>query len=163
MPGCLPSEDLAFLPTDSDEGKQYIEDMNLALDYAKENRRRIMESFMAAVAETFADVFFETPVNIHHNYAALENHFGANLWVHREGATAARAGGAGIIPGSMGTPSYIAEGLGNEDAFISKGAYKKIITIIDFMPVAITIVKIDFIEKKEHQHGAHHYRPFHLH
>lgn len=115
----LPSDDLAFLPTGSDEGKQYIEDMNLALDYAKENRRRIMESFMAAMAETFANISFETPVNIHHNYAALENHFGANVWVHRKGATAARAGEAGIIPGSMGTPSYIVEGIGNQDAFMS--------------------------------------------
>lgn len=105
----LPSEDLAFLPTHSDEGKRYIEDMNLALDYAKENRRRIMGNFMAALGETFVDVSFETPVNIHHNYAALENHFDANVWVHRKGATAAKAGEAGIIPGSMGTPSYFFE------------------------------------------------------
>jgi tRNA-splicing ligase RtcB len=115
----LPSEDLAFLPTDSDEAKQYIEDMELALDYAKENRRRIMESFMAALVETFEDVSFETPVNIHHNYAALENHFDANVWVHRKGATAARDGETGIIPGSMGTCSYIVEGLGNKDSFMS--------------------------------------------
>ena len=115
----LPSEDLAFLPTETDEGKQYIDDMNLALNYAKENRRRIMERFMAAMAEIVANVTFETPVNIHHNYAALENHFGANVWVHRKGATAARDGEAGIIPGSMGTPSYIVKGLGNQDSFMS--------------------------------------------
>jgi tRNA-splicing ligase RtcB len=93
--------------------------MSLALNYAKENRRRIMESFMAAMAETFADVSFETPVNIHHNYAVLENHFDTNVWVHRKGATAARDGEAGIIPGSMGTPSYIVKGLGNKDSFMS--------------------------------------------
>jgi tRNA-splicing ligase RtcB (3'-phosphate/5'-hydroxy nucleic acid ligase) len=115
----LPSDDLAFLPTKTDEGQQYIEDMNLALNYAKENRRRILERFMVAVTDTFVDVSFETPVNIHHNYAALENHFGVNVWVHRKGATAAREGEAGIIPGSMGTPSYIVEGLGNQDAFMS--------------------------------------------
>lgn len=115
----LPSADLAFLPSDSDEGRCYIDDMNLALRYAEENRRRIMEQFMAAVAEVFTGADFETPVNIHHNYAALENHFGANVWVHRKGATAARAGQTGIIPGSMGTPSYIVEGLGHPDAFMS--------------------------------------------
>lgn len=115
----LPSQDLAFLPADSDEGQRYIDDMNLALSYAKENRRRIMNRFMDAMSEVFTDAAYETPVNIHHNYAALENHFGANVWVHRKGATAARAGETGIIPGSMGTPSYIVEGLGNPDSFMS--------------------------------------------
>lgn len=115
----LPSPDLAFLPTDSDEGRAYIDDMNLALRYAKENRRLIMAHFMAALQTVFPEASFETPVNIHHNYAALENHFGANVWVHRKGATAARAGQTGIIPGSMGTPSYIVEGLGNPASFMS--------------------------------------------
>ena len=58
-------------------------------------------------------------VNIHHNYAALERHFGHEVLVHRKGATAASAGLAGIIPGSMGAHSYIVEGLGNEESFQS--------------------------------------------
>jgi len=58
-------------------------------------------------------------IDIHHNYAAWENHFGKNVLVHRKGATLARKGVKGIIPGSMGTPSYIVEGLGNPDSFNS--------------------------------------------
>lgn len=115
----LPSPDLAFLPTDTEAGQAYIADMQLALAYARENRRRIMDRFMAALEGVFPAGEFDEQINIHHNYAALENHFGANVWVHRKGATAARKGQAGIIPGSMGTPSYIVRGLGNEDAFMS--------------------------------------------
>lgn len=58
-------------------------------------------------------------INIAHNYASLENHFGRNVFVHRKGATLAREGVTGIIPGSQGTASYIVEGLGNPDSFCS--------------------------------------------
>jgi tRNA-splicing ligase RtcB len=58
-------------------------------------------------------------VNNHHNYAAEETHYGQRDWVHRKGATSARAGELGIIPGSMGTRSYIVRGLGNVDSFAS--------------------------------------------
>jgi len=58
-------------------------------------------------------------VNIHHNYVAQEEHFGRSVWVHRKGATAARAGQTGLIPGSMGTASYVVEGLGEADSFES--------------------------------------------
>ena len=97
----------------------YIQDMNFALEYAKENRRRIMDRFMAAFSSVFTEAVFEAPVNIHHNYAAVENHYGSNVWVHRKGATSARENQIGIIPGSMGTPSYIVEGLGNIESFMS--------------------------------------------
>ncbi len=115
----VPGKDLAFLPIESSEGQEYIEDMNYALAYAKENRRRIMNSFMDAFSSVFKNAAFESPVNIHHNYAALENHFGENVWIHRKGATSAKKGEIGIIPGSMGTPSYIVEGLGNPESFTS--------------------------------------------
>ncbi len=115
----IPSKDLAFLPAHSEEGKDYIHDMNFALMYAKENRRRIMDRFMTAFSSTYKDVAFQAPVNIHHNYASLENHFGENVWVHRKGATSAREKEVGIIPGSMGTASYIVEGLGNIESFTS--------------------------------------------
>jgi len=114
-----PGKDLAFLPADSPEGKTYIRDMNFALSYALENRRRIMDRFMAAFASVFPHAKFETPVNIHHNYAAIEHHFGKKVWVHRKGATSAKQGEKGIIPGSMGTPSFLVEGLGNPDSFMS--------------------------------------------
>lgn len=115
----IPNKDLAFLPADSPEGKDYIRDMNFALSYAKENRRRIMAGFMEAFSTVFTKADFEEPVNIHHNYAAFENHFGKNVWVHRKGATSAKENETGIIPGSMGTPSYIVEGLGNVESFMS--------------------------------------------
>jgi tRNA-splicing ligase RtcB len=78
-----------------------------------------MERFMEALQETFPKTDFESPINIHHNYAGIENHFGKNVWVHRKGATSAREKEFGIIPGSMGTPSYIIEGLGNSESFNS--------------------------------------------
>lgn len=114
-----PNKDLSFLPASSDEGRDYIRDMNFALSYARENRRRIMDRFMDAFSAVFTHVRFEPPINIHHNYASLENHFGRNIWVHRKGATSARKNELGIIPGSMGAPSYIVEGLGNPESFMS--------------------------------------------
>lgn len=114
----LPDDDLAFFPTDTREGKTYIEDMGFALAYAMENRKRIM----TALADTLMDLrpFSQRrQVNIHHNYAALETHFGKKVWIHRKGATSAALGEAGIVPGSMGTPSFIVEGLGNPDSFHS--------------------------------------------
>lgn len=115
----IPNKDLAFLPADCPEGEDYICDMNFALSYAKENRRRIMNRFMEAFSSVYSNADFKEPINIHHNYAALENHFGKNVWVHRKGATSAKEKEIGIIPGSMGTPSYIVEGLGNVESFMS--------------------------------------------
>ncbi len=65
------------------------------------------------------DCKFLDEINIHHNYAAYENHFDENIIVHRKGATSARQGQLGIIPGSQGTPSYIVRGKGNPDSFTS--------------------------------------------
>ena len=114
-----PGTDLAFLPADTTEGQNYIKDMNFALSYARENRRRIMMRFKDAFTEVFPDTEFADEVNIHHNYAALENHFNKNVWVHRKGATSAKQGETGIIPGSMGAPSFIVKGLGNPESFMS--------------------------------------------
>ncbi len=115
----IPNRDLAFFPADSYEGESYIKDMNLALAYAFENRRRIMDRFMEIFADSFKNAEFKDPVNIHHNYAALEEHFGKNLWIHRKGATSAKKDEIGIIPGSMGAYSYIVKGLGCDESFTS--------------------------------------------
>jgi len=115
----IPTPDLAFLPTDSDEGKAYIDDMNLALDYARENRKQIMDRLMATFQNMYPQATFSDSVNIHHNYAAIEHHFDKNVWIHRKGATSAKKDEIGIVPGSMGTPSFIVKGLGNADAFTS--------------------------------------------
>jgi tRNA-splicing ligase RtcB (3'-phosphate/5'-hydroxy nucleic acid ligase) len=110
---------MAFLPSDSVEGMEYISMMNFSLNYAKENRRRIMNNFKTAVYDIVRNTSFLNEINIHHNFAALENHYGKNVWVHRKGATSAKKGELGIIPGSMGTSSYIVEGLGNSESFMS--------------------------------------------
>jgi tRNA-splicing ligase RtcB len=115
----LPDSALAFLPADTEIGQQYIRDMNHALAYAMENRRVMMAHLKTAMSAFFPEIEFVTEVNIHHNYAALETHEGKDYWIHRKGATSARLGETGIIPGSMGTPSYIVEGLGNPLSFMS--------------------------------------------
>ena len=112
-------KDLSFLSTDSDSGRDYIRDMNFALDYASENRKRMMNIMKEAALEIFKDIAFNEEINIHHNYAALENHYDADVWIHRKGATSAKEGEMGIIPGSMGTFSYIVKGKGNQDSFTS--------------------------------------------
>ncbi len=113
---------LNFLPVDSKEGQDYINFMNLALEFAYENREMMMVAVKQVVEEfinKFTDIKVEynTEINCHHNYAALENHFGKNVWVHRKGATRARLGELAVIPGAMGSYSYVVEGLGNEESF----------------------------------------------
>ena len=115
----LPSDDLAWLSDTSDEGLSYIRDMNLALSYALENRSRMMTLFKRAVTDVIGNITFSEEINIHHNYAAMEKIDGKQLWIHRKGATSAQKGEWGIIPGSMGTSSYIVKGLGNKDSFNS--------------------------------------------
>ncbi|MDD3118945.1 MAG: RtcB family protein [Victivallales bacterium] len=119
MAVALPSRDLAFLPAAAELGRQYIQAMTYALEYARENRRRMMAVFKEEFTRIFPAAVFTAEVNIHHNYAALEEHFGREVWVHRKGATSARAGESGIIPGSMGTASYLVRGKGNPESFQS--------------------------------------------
>ncbi len=109
---------LAFLPRDCKEFDEYIQAMNFALEFAFRNRELMIEY----IRESFLDVVsceFGQMTNIHHNYAALEEHFGQKVWVHRKGATAAYKDQIGIIPGSQGTASYIVKGKGNPESFCS--------------------------------------------
>ena len=113
---------LAFLPVGSKEGAQYINWMNLAMDYAFENRVRMLDKTCRVVEELIGkhaglSVEFGTEINCHHNYAALENHYNANVWVHRKGATRVREGEMAVIPGAMGSYSYVVEGRGNRESF----------------------------------------------
>jgi len=111
--------DLAYLDAESEAGQAYILEMNFALAYARENRARMMQVFRVAMSRTSRGIKFVQEINIHHNYAAMEEHFGERVWVHRKGATSAQEDEMGIIPGSMGTPSYIVQGKGNADSFAS--------------------------------------------
>ena len=117
--------DLAYLPVGSREGKGYIGWMTFALEFARHNRQRIMERVQRIVADGLGryagvkELKFLREVNAHHNYAAKETHFGRDVWVHRKGAISARRGEPGIIPGAMGSYSFIVEGLGNPESFHS--------------------------------------------
>ena len=115
----LPNPELAFLPMDVQEGRDYFRDMMFALAYALENRRRMMAVFKETLAEAVPEVEFIREINIHHNYAAQEKHLGGEFIIHRKGATSAKEDEIGIIPGSMGTASYIVRGLGNPESFMS--------------------------------------------
>jgi len=114
----IPTSDLAFLSMDDDLGKQYFEAMNFCLKFAFTNRQIMLGLIMLIIGIEHFNVEKDR-INIHHNYAVMENHFGQNVLVHRKGATLAREGTIGIIPGSMGTSSYIVEGLGNPESFNS--------------------------------------------
>ena len=114
----IPNKDLAFLPIGSRAAREYISAMNYAMDFALENRNQMMDKVENAARKVLGCSIGKR-INVHHNFAAIENHFGKNVWVHRKGATLARAGQLGVIPGSMGTPSYIVEGLGNTESFMS--------------------------------------------
>jgi len=110
---------LSYLKVDSLSGQDYLNWMTLALRFARENRRIMMEKVQAIVSDVFSNVEFEETINAHHNYASLEEHFGKEVWVHRKGAIRADKGVLGIIPGAMGNPSYIVRGLGCDESFRS--------------------------------------------
>ncbi len=114
----LPSQ-LDALDELSPEGEEYIDDMNFAMEFARQNRFVMMECIKDAIRSQISSVQFDPIINIHHNYAAQEKHFGKNVWVHRKGATRVKTDITGIIPGSMADPSYIVQGKDNEDSFNS--------------------------------------------
>ncbi len=115
----LVNQDLAFLPIEEKEGHNYLHDMQFALKYALENRQRMMKICKEIIADFIPEANFKQDLNIHHNYAAFEEHFGKTYCIHRKGATSAKLNEIGIIPGSMGTASYIVRGLGNPESFMS--------------------------------------------
>ena len=110
---------LAFLPLRTQEFNDYWAEMQYCVEFALCNRRLMMERIQEVIADALPGIEFEPMINIAHNYAAWEYHYGKNVIVHRKGATLAREGIVGIIPGSQGTASYIVEGLGNPDSFNS--------------------------------------------
>ena len=117
----IPDKDLAYFPEGTDHFDDYVESVEWAQDFAFANRTVMMQNVIKA-ARNVLPVPFDAEVeavNCHHNYVTKENHFGENVYVTRKGAVRARKGDMGIIPGSMGTRSYIVRGLGNEDSFCS--------------------------------------------
>ena len=116
----LPDRDLGWLDEGTGTFDRYWEALTVAQDYAYENRRAITEACLEALAETLPshDVTDEA-VECHHNYASRERHGEADVFVTRKGAISARADEFGIVPGSMGTHSYIVRGRGNPESFQS--------------------------------------------
>lgn len=110
---------LAFLPAESEAGRAYIRWMNLALLFARENRYRMMHIVKELLEDIFSGIEFGEEVNAHHNYASLEHHYGEDVWVHRKGAIRVYKDEIGIIPGAMGSYSYLVKGLGNPESFFS--------------------------------------------
>lgn len=118
---------LAFLDEDSDEGRKYLDEMHYCISFAHANRNLMLRRVMEVLGNIFPEAAFDSPVNIAHNYASREKHFGRTVWVHRKGATFAGADTIGIIPGSQGAESYIVRGKGHPDSFesCSHGAGRK--------------------------------------
>lgn len=117
----LPDSNLAYLPDNTQDFKDYVEAVQWAQDYAFENRRVMMDRTIAAMRRHIKTPFQITQeaINCHHNYVEQEEHFGRQLWVTRKGAIRAREGDLGVIPGSMGQRSYIVRGKGNLDSYCS--------------------------------------------
>ena len=115
---------LAFLPVDTKEGRAYLDWMNLSMAFARENREKMILAVKAVLEKwigrhTDLTLEYQDEINCHHNYAALENHYGENVWVHRKGAVRAGNGELTVIPGAMGSYSYVVMGLGNPLSFCS--------------------------------------------
>lgn len=123
----LADPDLAVFLAGTEEMASYRRDLEWAQRYAMINRRLMFDLYMQVMRRRFAQVQFDEPVLCHHNYVAEETHHGEALLVTRKGAISARAGQLGVIPGSMGTRSYIVRGLGNAESLhsASHGAGRK--------------------------------------
>ena len=118
----LPDPDLAYFVAGTPEFEAYWRDLQWAQDYARFNRDVMMARFKRIVEEFVSGGKEIKPllsVNCHHNYAEKEVHFGEEVYVTRKGAVRAQTEDYGIIPGSMGTKSYIVKGKGNHDSYCS--------------------------------------------
>lgn len=118
----LPDADLAYLPEGTKHFDDYVAGVSWAQEYAMTNRRLMMANVIDALRTLPGLPPFTAgivAVNCHHNYVEREHHYGKNVFVTRKGAVRARKGDLGVIPGSMGTRSYIVRGLGNPESFDS--------------------------------------------
>ncbi|GLZ34149.1 RNA-splicing ligase RtcB [Lentzea sp. NBRC 105346] len=115
----LPDPDLAVFLAGTPEMAEYRHDLYWAQDYARRNRAVMLRLVTDVLRTEFPHIEFDEPISCHHNYVAEETHFGEDVLVTRKGAIRAGRGELGIIPGSMGTGSYIVRGLGNPDSFES--------------------------------------------
>jgi tRNA-splicing ligase RtcB len=136
----LPDANLAYLTEDSEAFADYVRAVRFAQDFARTNRTLMATRVLDVLREHLPPFQLGAhAVNCHHNYVDRETHFGADVWVTRKGAVRARAGELGIVPGSMGTKSFIVRGKGNPESFhscshgagrrMSRGEAKRRITL----------------------------------
>ena len=121
----LPDQDLAWLVEGTKVFDDYVADLHWAQSFARQNRDEMMDRVMAAIARHVRGDAFEARalealrINCHHNFTQKEVHFGEEVWLTRKGAIQMKAGQRGVIPGSMGTRSYIVTGKGNPASYDS--------------------------------------------
>lgn len=150
----LPTQELAHLSLSTLEGQAYLANMNFCVEFSFKNRECMAKDIKYAFERTLGKAIeFVEMRNIHHNFAALENHFGQDVWVHRKGATSAKENQIGIIPGAMSQQSFIVSGLGNIESMqscshgagrrMSRKQAKKTITMDEFKEEMQGIVSED--------------------
>ena len=116
----LPDPDLAYLVEGTPEFTRYIRELRWAQHFALLNREEMMDRVARQVTEFLGTAVDEQErINCHHNFTESEKHYGKQVWVSRKGAIQADAGRPGLIPGSMGTASYVVEGLGDPQSLNS--------------------------------------------
>ncbi|GAB2538855.1 RtcB family protein [Brachybacterium huguangmaarense] len=116
----LPDRDLAYLVEGTPEFDAYIRELRWAQHFALLNREEMMDRTLRQIGEWMGTAVDEQErIACHHNFTQSERHFGKQVWISRKGAISAREGEAGLIPGSMGTASYVVEGRGNRVALCS--------------------------------------------
>ena len=138
----LPDPDLAYLVEDTIEYKQYLADLTWAQLFAFKNREEMMYRVLKVLKYRFPFMEELDRIECHHNFSQMENHFGHNVLISRKGAISAREGQLGLIPGSMGTRSYVVKGKGCKPSFntaphgagrrLSRGQAFKTFTMEDF-------------------------------
>ena len=138
----LPDPDLAYLVQDTPEFDAYIADLEWAQEFALLNREEMMERIIRILQYRCGDFEEVERIQCHHNFTKREHHFGQNILVSRKGAIEAKEGQLGLIPGSMGTRSYVVRGKGNAASFntaphgagrrMSRGQARKAFTMDDF-------------------------------
>lgn len=138
----LPDKDLAYIVEHTEIFDDYVGAVSWAQEFALQNRKLIMQQTLNAMKKTLPEFSVtDEAINCHHNYVSRENHFNTNVIITRKGAVRARVGDFGIIPGSMGTGSFIVRGKGNPDSFhscshgagrsMSRTTAKKLISLED--------------------------------
>ena len=138
----LPDKDLAYLVQDTEEFNDYLTDLYWAQEFALLNRAEMTERILRILAHRLGDFEEQERIECHHNFTQWERHHGHDILVSRKGAIEAREEQMGLIPGSMGTRSYVVRGKGNGSSFntaphgagrrLSRGGARRAFTMEDF-------------------------------